>query len=91
MASKGWQSKGDKSVRRSPRQAKRQCARPFKAPRSVTTEDSEVELISETFIDVISETENARDIEARQEKEPHVIPSITGSQQEDKTGLTIPF
>ncbi len=57
MASKGWQSKGEKTVRRSPRQGKRQCARPFKAPRSVTTKDSEVELISETFIDVISETE----------------------------------
>ena len=35
-------------------------------------------MISETFIDVISETENARDIEARQDKEPHVIPFIKG-------------
>ena len=80
MASKEWQSKGQKTVRQSPRQGKRQCARPFKAPRSVTTKDKEVELISETFIDVISETENARDIEARQDKEPHVIPFIKGIQ-----------
>ncbi len=75
MASEEWQSKGDKSVRRSPRQRERQCARPFKAPRPVTKDKGNKE---DSEIQEITETENARDIEARQDEEPHVIPFIKG-------------
>ncbi len=75
MASKGWQSKGDKSGRRSPRQRGRQCARPFKAPRSVTKDKGNKE---DSEIQEITGTENARDIEGRQDEEPHVIPYIKG-------------
>ncbi len=73
MASKGWQSKGDKSGRRNCRQRGRQCARPFKAPRSVTKDKGNKE---DSEIQEITGTENARDIEGRQDEEPHVIPFI---------------
>ena len=75
MPSKGWKSKGDKSGRRSPRQRGRQCARPSKAPRSVTTDKSNKE---DSEIQEITGTENARQIEGRQDEEPHVIPFIKG-------------
>ncbi len=77
MASKGWQSKGDKSVGRSPRQRGRQCARPFKAPRSVTKDKGNKE---DSEIQEIKETENARDMKGGQEKEVHVIPYIKESK-----------
>ena len=79
MASKGWQSKGDKSVRRSPRQRGRQCARPFKAPRSVTKDKGKT---ADSEIQEISGTENARDIEGRQDEVPHVIPFVKGTMSE---------
>jgi hypothetical protein len=75
MASKGWQSKGDKSVKRSLRQGGRQCARPFKASRSVTKDKGNKE---DSEVQVITETENARDIEGRQDAEAHVIPFTKG-------------
>jgi hypothetical protein len=70
MPSNGWQSKGDKSVKRSPRQGRRKCARPFTAPRSVSKDKGK---IVESEVQVITETENARDIEGRQDEEPQVI------------------
>ncbi len=75
MASKGWQRKGDKTGRPSPRQRGRQCARPFKAPRSVTTEIGNKE---DKDIEEITGTENARLLEGRQDEEPHVIPFNKG-------------
>ena len=69
MPSKGWQSKGDKSVRRSPRGGKRKCARPFKAPRSVTKDKGKT---VESEVEVITETENERDIEGREDEQPQV-------------------
>jgi hypothetical protein len=84
MASKGWQSKGGKSVRRSPRQKGRQCARPFKAPRGSVTKDKGNKEDSE--IQEITETENARDIEGRQDEEPHVIPFIKGIKMMSERG-----
>ena len=75
MPSNGWQSKGDKSVRRSPRQGRRKCARPFTAPRSVTKDKGKT---VESEVQVITETENARDIEGRQDEEPQVIPFEKG-------------
>ena len=68
MTSKEGQRKGERSMRRSPKQGITECVRPFKAPRLVITEDSP--LITETFIDVISETAKARDSETIQDEEP---------------------
>jgi hypothetical protein len=75
MPSNGWQNKGDKSVRRSPRQSRRKCARPFTAPRSVTKDKGKT---GESEVQGITETENARDIEGRQEEVPQVIPFEKG-------------
>ncbi len=75
MASKGCQRKGEKFVRRSPRQRGLRCARPFKAPRLVTKDKADKD---DSEIQEITETENARDMEGRQGKEPHVIPYIKG-------------
>jgi hypothetical protein len=90
METRAWQSKGDKASRRSPRRKSKTCGRPFKAPRKVKTcktvpevETSEAQLIRQdiqqnhdTEIKQISGTENERDIQARAEQEPHVIPFI---------------
>ena len=77
MASKGWQSKGDKSGRRSPRQRGRQCARPFKAPRSVTKDKGNKEDIE---IQEITGTENARDIEGDKKKNHMLFLSLKESK-----------
>ena len=69
MPSIGWQNKGDKSVRRSPRRGQRKCARPFTAPRSVTKDKGKT---VESVVEVITETENARDIEGREDEQPQV-------------------
>jgi hypothetical protein len=69
MPSKGWQSKGDNAVRRSPRRGQRKCARPFTAPRSVTKGKGK---IVESEVQEITETENARDIEGRGDEQQQV-------------------
>ncbi len=64
--------KGDKFVRRSPRQRGNSEIRPFKAPRKVTNDkDSN----NNSEVQAITETENARDLKARQDKD--VIVSYT--------------
>ena len=86
MADKGWQNKGDKVPRRSPRKRGKKCNRPFKAPRPVVQErDSDVQEIevetvldSESQVVIISETQNRRDIRGKAEAEPDVIPYIKG-------------
>jgi hypothetical protein len=86
MADKGWKNKGAKVPRRSPRKRGKICGRPFKAPRAVVEErDSDVQVHekdtvadNDSQVQIITETENTRDIEARQEADPHVIPYIKG-------------
>jgi hypothetical protein len=87
MAEKGWQNKGDKVARRSPRKRGKKCGRPFKAPRPVVQEqDSDVQEIqietvadSESQVEIISETQNTtRDIAGKAQAEPHVRPYIKG-------------
>ena len=72
METRGWQSKGEKAPRRSPRRQPKTCGRPFKAPRkgksakTVTqVKTSEAELVLQDGHDTqdsqvkhISETEN---------------------------------
>ena len=79
METRGWQSKGDKAPRRSPRRQPKTCGRPFKAPRKgnstkivTQVKTSEVELglqdgqdTPDSQVKHISETENDRDIQAR--------------------------
>jgi hypothetical protein len=77
MTSKGWQSKGDKSGRRSPRQRGGQCARPFKAPRSVTKDKGNKE---DSEIQEITGTENARDIEGDKKKNHMLFLSLKESK-----------
>jgi hypothetical protein len=81
MPSNGWQSKGDKSVRRSPRQGRRKCARPFTAPRSLTKDKGKT---VENEVQVITETENARDIEGRQDEQPQVILFESEERQDEQ-------
>jgi hypothetical protein len=84
METRGWQSKGDKAPRRSPRRRGNTYQRPFKAPKPFKeVQTSEVQLvvqdrqdINDGQVQIISETENERDIQARQDLEPHVIPFI---------------
>jgi hypothetical protein len=87
-----FSANGDKSLapRRSPRRKSKTCGRPFKAPRKGKTcktvaevETSEAQLLTQdrqdnhdSQIQHISGTENERDIQAREEQEPHVIPFI---------------
>jgi hypothetical protein len=62
-----------------PRKTGRQCARPFKAPRSVRKDK---EKIADSEIQEISGTEKARDIEGRQDEVQHVIPFVKGTMSE---------
>jgi hypothetical protein len=86
MADKGWKNKVDKVPRRSPRKRGKMCGRPFKAPRAVVEErDSDVQVIeretvadNDSQVQIITETENTRDIEGKQEANPHVIPYLKG-------------
>ena len=68
MPDKGWRSKGDKGIRRSPRQTGKTCGRPFSAPRKAreitakTTKiadpkeinDSEVRILTESEIQILA-------------------------------------
>jgi hypothetical protein len=94
MADKGWRSKGDKVLRRSPRKKGKTCGRPFSAPRKVReptpktpkifetkeAEDSDIRVLSNSEVQMIvsmqdifpevqmiTETENQRDLRARLE------------------------
>jgi hypothetical protein len=83
METRGWQSKGDKTPRRSPRRQRKTCGRPFMAPRKAKSaktvpqvKTSEAELVlqdgqetQDSQVQQISGTENDRDIEARAEQE----------------------
>ncbi len=74
-ADKDWLGKGDKVLRRSPRRKGKTCGRPFKAPRPVSDKEADKE---ESQVEITTETENERDIQERQEEQPHVIPFIPG-------------
>jgi hypothetical protein len=75
MTDKGWKSKGDKVPRRSQRQTGKVCMGPFKAPRPVAKDkemDSDVQVViqekvgeKDSQVQLITETQNLREIEAR--------------------------
>ena len=75
MAEKGWKGKGDKEPRRSPRKRGKTCGRPFKAPRPVSESlerdsdvvllTTEVDIQTDSQVQVITETENERDLRSR--------------------------
>jgi hypothetical protein len=75
MPEKGWKGKGEKEPRRSPRKRGKTCGRPFKAPRPVSEaveRDSDVVLLTtdvdlhtDSQVQVITETENERDLRGR--------------------------
>jgi hypothetical protein len=75
MAEKGWKGKGEKEPRRSPRKRGKTCGRPFKAPRPVSEaveRDSDVVLLTtevdtqtDSQVQVITETENERDLRSK--------------------------
>jgi hypothetical protein len=82
MADEDWIGKGDNLPRRSPRRKGKTCGRPFKAPRPVSDKEDER---GESQVVVITEIENDRDIQDREEAQPIVIPFIpdtAGSQKE---------
>ena len=67
MPDKGWRSKGDKGIRRSPRQTGKTCGRPFSAPRKARettaktttmtakeTNDSEVRILTESEVEILA-------------------------------------
>ena len=72
MDGKGWRSKGDLVPRRSPRQQRKTCGRPFSAPRQVRatitkkpktvqtneTQDSDVRMLTAIEIEMIQSTED---------------------------------
>jgi hypothetical protein len=71
MTDKGVHKKGDKFVRKPPRQRGNTEIMPFKAPRTVTTDkDSN----NNSEVHAIAETENARDLEARKDNDVFVNP-----------------
>jgi hypothetical protein len=86
METRGWQNKGDKVPRRSPRRQRKTCGRPFKAPRKgkssktvaqVKTSEAEFGLqdgqdTQDSQVKQISETENDRDIQERIEQDNEV-------------------
>ena len=71
MDGKGWRSKGDLVPRRSPRQQRKTCGRPFSAPRQVRatitkkpktvetneTQDSDVRVLTASEIEMIQSME----------------------------------
>jgi hypothetical protein len=82
-ADRTWKSKADKEPRRSARKKGKTCGRPFKEPRPVKETENEIITVTETEnndsqVEISTETANGRDIQARQEAEPHRIPFIRG-------------
>ncbi len=67
--------KGDKFVRKTPRQRGNTDIRPFKAPRLVT---KDINSNNNTEVQAITETENARDLDARQDKDEIFNPYPNG-------------
>jgi hypothetical protein len=79
MGTRGWQSKGDKAPRRSPRRQKKTCGCPFTAPRTGKSpktvpkgKTSAAQLVQQDELDTqdsqvqeITETENDRNILVR--------------------------
>ncbi len=78
MPDRRWKSKGETVPRRSPGKRGKTCGRPFKAPRAVVEEkDSDVQLVGQEIagendsqVQLITETQNKRDLEGRVEAEP---------------------
>jgi hypothetical protein len=83
MPDRSWKGKGEAVPRRSPRRRGKTCGRPFKAPRPVEETVQEIITLTETVtqdsqVKMLAETENDRDIQARREAEPVVIPFERG-------------
>jgi hypothetical protein len=83
MPDTSWKGKGEALPRRSPRKRGKTCGRPFKASRPVEDTVKEIVRVTETEtkdsqVKLITETENDRDIQARQEAAPVRIPFRKG-------------
>jgi hypothetical protein len=83
MGDRNKKSKEGKDPRRSARNGGKTCGRPFKAPRPVTQAKTNMVRIQETQIQdsdlqIITETANDRDMETRQDVQPHRIPYVKG-------------
>jgi hypothetical protein len=83
MGDRNKKSKEGKDPRRSARQTGKTCGRPFKAPRPVKQAETDIVRVRETLVQdsevqIITETANERDMEGRQEPEPHRIPYVKG-------------
>ncbi len=71
------------NTRRSARHTGKTCGRPFKAPRPVKQAETDIVRVTETLlqdseVQIITETANDRDMERRQDAEPHRIPYVKG-------------
>jgi hypothetical protein len=88
MSDKGWKSKGAKVPRISPRKQRKTCGRPFNAPRTKTVKQNKVAEAQECDVQVIekesvtdkdsqvelvTETQNLRDIEAKRLAIPPLV------------------
>jgi hypothetical protein len=83
MGDRNKKSKEGKDPRRSARHTGKTCGRPFKAPRPVKQAETDIVRVTETLlqdseVQIITETANERDMERRQEPEPHRIPYVKG-------------
>jgi hypothetical protein len=83
MGDRNKNSKGGKDPRRSARHTGKTCGRPFKAPRPVKQAETNIVRVTETLlqdseVQIITETANGRDMERRQDAEPHRIPCVKG-------------
>ncbi len=78
--------KGEKFVRRSPRQKGSLVIKPFKAPRKVSPCEED---ISNSDVQAITETDNARDQDARQDKEVIVNPYPKGTKMMSYRGIRV--
>ena len=83
MGDRNKKSKEDKDPRRSARHTGKTCGRPFKAPRPVKQAETDIVRVTETLlqnseVQIITETANDRDMEGRQDAEPHRIPYVKG-------------
>jgi hypothetical protein len=83
MGDRNKNSKGGKDSRRSARNTGKTCGRPFKAPRPVKQAETDIVRVTETLlqdseVQIITETANDRDMQSRQDAEPHRIPYAKG-------------
>jgi hypothetical protein len=98
----GWQSKGDKVVRRSPIKRGKKCGRPFVAPKQVKqtasnkkkkvapteTEDSEVQLVTDSEVQQI--LRQAETITDSSSSEVQIITDTQNAREIEASRQTVP-